>query len=111
MERLIKRVRRNKVTLFIGSGFSIKAGAPSVTDLITKLIDDGGLIYDKDAKHLHLKDVASDFVECEGRHELMRCLIKHFSFTPTDTSDHQLLASIPHFKTIFTTNYDSLIEK
>lgn len=110
MERLIKRVRRNKVTLFIGSGFSIKAGAPSVTDLITKLIDDGGLIYDKDAKHLHLKDVASDFVECEGRHELMRCLIKHFSFTPTDTSDHQLLASIPHFKTIFTTNYDSLIE-
>lgn len=110
LERLIRRVRRNKVTLFIGSGFSIKAGAPSVSELISKLIEDGDLTYDTNPKDLSLRDVASDFVEKEGRHELMRCLVKHFSFTPTDTTDHVLLASIPHFKTIFTTNYDSLIE-
>lgn len=110
LERLIRRVRRNKVTLFIGSGFSIKAGAPSVSELISKLIEDGDLTYDTTSKDLSLRDVASDFVEKEGRHELMRCLVKHFSFTPTDTTDHVLLASIPHFKTIFTTNYDSLIE-
>ncbi len=110
IERLIRRVRRNKVTLFIGSGFSIKAGAPSVSELISNLIEDGDLKYGVDPKELSLRDVASDFVEKEGRHELMRCLVKHFSFTPTDTSDHELLASIPHFKTIFTTNYDSLIE-
>ena len=110
LERLIRRVRRNKVTLFIGSGFSIKAGAPSVSELISKLIEDGDLTYDTTPKDLSLRDVASDFVEKEGRHELMRCLVKHFSFTPTDTTDHVLLASIPHFKTIFTTNYDSLIE-
>lgn len=110
LERLIRRVRRNKVTLFIGSGFSIKAGAPSVSELISKLIEDGDLKYSAEPKELSLRDVVSDFVEKEGRHELMRCLVKHFSFTPTDTSDHVLLASIPHFKTIFTTNYDSLIE-
>ncbi|MBD5183601.1 MAG: SIR2 family protein [Bacteroidales bacterium] len=110
IERLIRRVRRNKVTLFIGSGFSIKAGAPSVYELICRLMKDGDLNYDCDPKDLCLRDVASDFVEKEGRHELMRSLFKHFSFTPTDTSDHKLLASIPHFKTIFTTNYDSLIE-
>ena len=110
LERLIRRVRRNKVTLFIGSGFSIKAGAPSVSELISKLIEDGDLTYDTTPKDLSLRDVASDFVEKEGRHELLRCLVKHFSFTPTDTTDHVLLASIPHFKTIFTTNYDSLIE-
>lgn len=110
LERLLRRVRRNKVTLFIGSGFSIKAGAPSVSELISKLIEDGDLTYDADPKDLFLREVASDFVGKEGRHELMRCLVKHFSFTPTDTSDHVLLASIPHFKTIFTTNYDSLIE-
>lgn len=110
IERLIRRVRRNKVTLFIGSGFSIKAGAPSVSELISKLIEDGDLNYDIEPKELSLRDVASDFVAKEGRHELMRCLVRHFSFTPTDTSDHELLASIPHFKTIFTTNYDSLIE-
>ena len=96
LERLIKRVRRNKVTLFIGSGFSIKAGAPSVTDLISKLIEDGDLIYDKEPWELQLRDVASDFVANEGRHELMKVLVKHFSFTPTDTSDQKLLVSIPH---------------
>lgn len=110
MERLIKRVCRNKVTLFIGAGFSIKAGAPSVSDLIQKLIKDGELCYKDDVKNLKLCDVASDFVEKEDRHELMKVLYKHFSFTPADTSDQKLLASIPHFKKIFTTNYDSLIE-
>ncbi len=110
LQRLIKRVCRNKVTLFIGSGFSIKAGAPSVYELIQKLIKDGDLCYDEDLKDLQLRDVASDFVSNEGRHELMKVLYKHFSFIPGDTSDQKLLASIPHFKTIFTTNYDSLIE-
>ena len=110
VERLMRRVRRNKVTLFIGSGFSIKAGAPSVSELISKLIHEGELQYDIEPKDLSLRNVASDFVAKEGRHELLRCLVKHFSFTPTDTSDHELLGSIPHFKTIFTTNYDSLIE-
>lgn len=110
MERLIKRVCRNKVTLFIGSGFSINAGAPSVSDLIQKLIKDGELCYEDDNANLKLRDVASDFVEKEDRHELMKVLFKHFSFTPKDTSDQRLLASIPHFKTIFTTNYDSLLE-
>lgn len=110
LERLIRRIRRNKVTLFIGSGFSLKAGAPSVSELISKLIEDGELKYNTETEELSLRNVASDFVEKEGRHELMRCLVKHFSFTPTDTSDHKMLASIPHFRTIFTTNYDSLIE-
>lgn len=109
-QRLIKRVCRNKVTLFIGSGFSIKAGAPSVSELIQKLIKDGDLAYDESLKDLPLREVASDFVSNEGRHELMKVLYKHFSFIPGDTSDQKLLASIPHFKTIFTTNYDSLIE-
>lgn len=110
VERLIRRIRRNKVTLFIGSGFSLKAGAPSVSELISKLIEDGELKYNTETEELSIRNVASDFVEKEGRHELMRCLVKHFSFTPTETSDHKMLASIPHFRTIFTTNYDSLIE-
>lgn len=63
LERLIRRVRRNKVTLFIGSGFSIKAGAPSVSELISKLIEDGDLKYSAEPKELSLRDVVSDFVE------------------------------------------------
>ena len=32
-EKLIKLVRKEKVSLFIGSGFSIEAGVPSVSTL------------------------------------------------------------------------------
>ena len=113
-EKVIKLVRQEKVSLFIGSGFSIEAGAPSVSDL-TKLIldelDDDKLRKEHENDKL---DVLSEFfVEeaCAGsRNELISLMKKAFSFEPKCMDDHKLLASIPHFKTIFTTNYDTLLE-
>lgn len=35
---------------------------------------------------------------------------KAFKFTPTCMDDHKMLAAIPHFNKIFTTNYDTLLE-
>ena len=40
----------------------------------------------------------------------MRILKKAFDFEPTCMDDHNLLAKIPHFRRIFTTNYDTLLE-
>lgn len=39
-ERLIKLVRKCKVSPFIGAGFSIEAKAPSVGDLNTAILSD-----------------------------------------------------------------------
>ena len=48
LERLIKYIRKEEVALFIGSGFSIKAGAPSVWDIINAILEEGGQSFKDD---------------------------------------------------------------
>ena len=114
LERLIKYIRKEEVALFIGSGFSIKAGAPSVWDIINAILEEGGQSFkddltESDRKQLRL--VSEAFVnECDGRNDLMTLLKNLFCFEPKDCSDQQTLTKIPHIKQIFTTNYDTLIE-
>lgn len=114
LERLIKYIRKEEVALFIGSGFSIKAGAPKVWDIINAILKEGGQslkdsLAESDRKQLRL--VSEAFVkECDGRNDLMVLLKKLFDFEPKDCSDQQALTKTPHIKQIFTTNYDTLIE-
>ena len=42
LERLIKYIRKEDVAIFIGSGFSFKAGAPHVCDIIEAILKEGG---------------------------------------------------------------------
>lgn len=114
-ERLIKLVRQGKVSLFIGSGFSFEAHAPSVSDLKELILNE----FDNDKlKEEHRNDELAELTEyfveevCTGsRHELIEIMKRAFDFKPVCMDDHKLLASIPHFKTLFTTNYDTLLEK
>lgn len=113
-ERLLSLVRREQVSLFIGAGFSIEACAPSVYDLKTVILDE---IYDKKMKESHKEDNLADLSDfyvnevCFGsRNSLIKIMNKAFEFTPKCMDDHKLLARIPHFKRIFTTNYDTLLE-
>lgn len=113
-EKLIKFVREGKVSLFIGAGFSIEANVPSVSklkELILKEFDNEKL--KKEHENDGLAELAECFVEevCAGsRNELIDIMKKAFEFEPTCMDDHKLLATIPHFKTLFTTNYDTLLE-
>lgn len=113
-ERLNKLVRSESVSLFIGAGFSREACAPSVSNLRKAILEE---ISGEEQKQLHkndgLADVANYFVEeeCLGsRNRLMTILHQKFDFMPKCMEDHNLLARIPHFKHIFTTNYDTLLE-
>ncbi len=113
-DRLIRLVRQEKVSLFIGAGFSIEANAPSVQKLRETILAD---IDDIEAKQQHnddrLSDLSDFYVEeiCNGsRNELISKLKGLFSFNPTSMKDHKMLAKIPHFHNIFTTNYDTLLE-
>ena len=113
-KRLIKLIRQEKVSLFIGAGFSIEANAPSVQKLKETILAN---IDDLDAKQQHnddnLADLSEFYVEeiCNGsRNELVSLLKELFSFNPASMKDHEMLAKIPHFHNIFTTNYDRLIE-
>src|SRR5579863_3778065 len=49
-------------------------------------------------------------IKHEKRIQLNYILNKVYSKPPTSIKFHQLLANIPHIKTIITTNYDKLFE-
>lgn len=113
-KRIIKLVREGKISLFIGSGFSIEASTPSVSDLKNLILAD---IDDENVKEQHkdddLAELSEFFVEevCTGsRNQLISLMQEAFKFTPTCLDDHNMLAKIPHFRKIFTTNYDTLLE-
>ena len=113
-ERLIKLVRKCKVTPFIGAGFSIEAQAPSVANLITAILAE---FDNEDLRNQHkedsLQNLTNFFVEeiCNGsRNQLIELLKDKFNFKPACMNDHNMLAKIPHFKHVFTTNYDTLLE-
>lgn len=113
-ERLIKLVRKCKVSPFLGAGFSIEAKAPSVDDLKTTILSE---FDNEELRNEHkddsLQDLTNFFVEkvCNGsRNQLIELLHEKFNFAPACMNDHSMLATIPHFKHIFTTNYDTLLE-
>lgn len=105
-------VRSAEVSLFIGSGFSLKAGAPSASNLVNSLAHLFPKGYKKGLRYLPLDDIASEYVKlCQGTREpLIEFLRKKMDFKRKDLSDHRALCRIPHFRNIFTTNYDTLLE-
>lgn len=111
-ERLIKYLRKGQVDLFLGSGFSFDAGAPKAWDIIKAMLEDGGADFKKDfpEENQSLKIVSEEFEKRFGRNDLIKLLNQLFTFTPKDTTAQKLLYMIPHLRTIFTTNYDTLLE-
>ena len=115
---IIELVRKEQVSLFIGAGFSLSAGAPrtqTICDAIKKAaIDKVSSQYTKDrlSKINDLSLISKEFLEiCNyDRAELNLLLDSLFNFERKDLDDHHLLCRIPNIKRIFTTNYDSLLE-
>ena len=112
-DEIIPLVRRCSVSLFIGSGFSLKAGAPS-SDMLKKAIARAIPGFDERIiAGRPLDDVAQDLIRHShgDRSLLIKVLENQMAFRRVDMSDHQALVRIPHFGRIFTTNYDSLLEE
>ena len=112
-EKINKKVRLGQLSLFIGAGFSLKAGAPSakyLVNCISRLFPKG---YKKGLRYLPLDDIANEYVKfCKGdKQPLIDFLCEKMRFKRTDLSDHRALVKIPHFRNIFTTNYDTLLEE
>ena len=113
LERVIELVRSEQVALFIGAGFSLKAGAPSAG----KLAEAFKAALPSDVREGLLGEqldyLSGEIVEQNNgnRGELERILDEQFDFEVGDFADHLTLAKIPHFRRFFTTNYDNLLEK
>ncbi len=114
-EHITQLVRKEQIALFVGSGFSLKAGAPRSSDIISAIkeemtADEWSALDQSKIKNL---DYASnEFLKGRsgGRNLLISTLKQLMTFEKKDISDHISLAKIPHFHHIFTTNYDTLLE-
>ena len=112
-KQVIELIRKGDVILFIGSGFSIKAGAPSGSDLCDMLYNalPANIQNERSLKTEYtLQKLSETYATHFGREALIDLLKKAFDFESKDTFDQVQLACIPQFKHIITTNYDSLIE-
>jgi len=97
-------VPQNTVLLF-GSGSSIPSGAPSVATLIERLSRD----FDVEANGYSLSEIASLCEAKKGRRRVIQ-LIRDACANLSPTGGLKNLPLYP-WKSIFTTNYDDLIEK
>lgn len=105
-------VRQAKVSMFIGAGFSLKAGGPSTSKLVRCLAARFPKGYMKGLRTLPLDDISQEYVRLfhGNRGELIAFMEEMMSFRRKDLSCHHALSQIPHIRHIFTTNYDTLLE-
>lgn len=119
-KELFDYIRREKVVVVIGAGFSLKAGMPSCSKVCArvreKLPQDVWNPENKDDDYYKksLQDLTQSFVEDwgeEGRNKLIKIIQPLFiPQSNANLSDHKLLRTISHFSKIHTTNYDTLVE-
>jgi tetratricopeptide (TPR) repeat protein len=105
-------LERNELVLFIGAGISIGAGLPGWLALIRPLAQAVGfdLPEDKFITTEHLLSAAQYYENKQGRQNLIQYLRDQLDTTDKEpTPVHQCLASLS-INTVFTTNYDDLIE-
>ena len=115
IKRLIKHIAKEDVVPFLGSGFSLKGGAPSVWELKEAIVEDGGPDFAAevdDLKKISLAELSEKHIKYNGgsRNALLALLKRLFELQPKDLSDHDYLRKIPQFKSLYTTNYDTFIE-
>lgn len=114
-ENLFNLIRNEEVILFIGAGVSIYAGYPSgekLKQIIYKQLTPSEK--ENISEHLNLIELTEQFfrIRNHNRHSLLEILNRTFLKASTQNlKTHHLLKSIPHFKTIITTNYDKLLEE
>ncbi len=111
---LFETIRSEDVVVWIGAGMSFYAGYPSGEKLSNIFFD--RLPEDKRIglvrNNLQIVTQAYKDLLHNGEDEIIRVLTEEFLHrVPTSTYYHEILANIPHVKSIVTTNYDSLIEQ
>lgn len=113
LNNLCQLIRHEKVVLWVGSGFSSYAGYPTGKELTTILLSQINDPIDQLSNHesTFLNEAADNYVERNGRKDLISLLIKEFGKKPLRNDIHKSLVLINRIKYIITTNYDLLFEE
>lgn len=112
-DEIFQEIRKMGVTLWIGSGFSYYAGYISgneLRDLFIQLLSPEAQNSYSSKSLQEIAQIVEDSVD-EGRQKILNILKREFvDKVPSTTRYHEILAKIPHFNSIITTNYDRLLE-
>ena len=113
-QKLFDLICKEEVLLFAGAGMSLYAGYPSGPQLARIIYEGLSIEHRKQIEFTtDLPKLTDDISTTNGikNNYLIEILKREFQREPSNTKIHNLLATIPQFKTIITTNFDSLIEK
>lgn len=119
LNKVIEDIRREQVVLFLGSGFSLKAGAPRSKKLVeaikskmtdAELMDEWRENRGDEKGEMSLTKVSGVYERLYDRERLLAIIEDAMHFTIDKLDNHWNLTKIPHFHTIITTNYDTLLE-
>lgn len=104
----VKDLNEGTAAIFAGAGLSIPAGFVNWTELMTEIAQDLGLNINVEKD---LVSIAQYHVnENKTRSKLNRKILEEFTGDTSETDNHRIIARLPVFS-IWTTNYDELIEK
>ncbi len=108
---LTDNIRKANVVLFLGSGFSLKAGGPRSSDLVDAIKSKMTHEQISSLSGVQLEYIASEYEQMYDRNSLLNIIEEKMNFSRVNMSNHIMLTQIPHIRTIITTNYDTLIEE
>lgn len=112
LERLLELISREEVILFAGAGLSKYAGYPMGAQLQRIFYNSLSPSAKEDIESTRsLADLTDEIFHLhQSNNQIVRILKEHYTKAALSTFVHDTISTIPHFKTIITTNYDTLFE-
>lgn len=102
----VKDLRSGNASIFVGAGISRGAGYVDWKGLLSDIAKSLNLDIDKE---YDLLSIAQYHVNANGRARINKKILEEFTEENEETENHRIVARLP-FRTIWTTNYDNLIE-
>jgi hypothetical protein len=102
----VKDLRSGNASIFVGAGMSRGAGYVDWKGLLSDIAKSLNLDINKE---YDLLSIAQYHVNANGRARINKKILEEFTEENEETENHRIVARLP-FRTIWTTNYDNLIE-
>ncbi len=104
----VKDLNEGTASIFAGAGLSVPAGFVNWTELMTDIAHDLGLDINNEKDLVSLAQFHVN--ENQTRSKINRKILEEFTEYTKETENHKLIARLP-LSSIWTTNYDQLLEK
>jgi len=103
----VVKLRQGTATIFFGAGMSKAAGFVDWKGLLSDLAEDLGLRISEESDLISLAQFHKN--KNNNRNRINEKIVDEFTDNNVETENHRIISRLP-FNTIWTTNYDDLIE-